>query len=36
MAQFVGFAIWFVIYILYYLRIQYKIKKGLINADVQF
>ncbi|HML35828.1 MAG TPA: amino acid permease [Bacillota bacterium] len=35
-AQFVGFILWVAVYIIYYLRIRVKIKKGLINADVQF
>ena len=35
-SQFVGFAVWMLIYIVYYLCIRNKIKKGLINADAQF
>lgn len=35
-AQLVGFILWVAVYIIYYLRIKVKIKKGLINADVQF
>ena len=34
--QFVGFAIWFAIYLIYYFRIKSKINKGLIRADIQF
>lgn len=35
-AQVVGFAIWVLVYVIYYLRIKDKIKKGLIREDVQF
>ena len=35
-AQVIGFAIWFVIYLLYYFRIKYKITNGLIRKDVSF
>ncbi len=36
LAQWIGFVIWMAIYVLYYLRIQSKIKKGLIREDVSF
>lgn len=35
-AQFIGFIIWFAIYVLYYLNIKNKIKKGLIRSDISF
>lgn len=35
-AQFIGFFIWFGIYLIYYFNIRNKIKKGLIRADVSF
>lgn len=35
-AQFIGFAIWFALYLLYYFNINNKIKKGLIRSDVSF
>jgi len=34
--QFVGFGIWFAIYLVYYANIRNKIKKGLIRENVQF
>ena len=35
-AQFIGFAIWFALYLVYYFNIKNKIKKGLIRGDVTF
>lgn len=35
-AQFIGFAIWFALYLIYYFNIRYKIKKGLIRGDITF
>jgi len=34
--QWIAFAIWVVVYIIYYLNIRAKIKAGKIRADVQF
>lgn len=36
MAQFIGFAIWFALYLVYYFNIKRKIKNGLIRSDVSF
>lgn len=35
-AQFIGFAIWMAIYLIYYQRIMAKIKRGEIQKDIQF
>jgi len=35
-AQFIGFAIWFALYLVYYFNIKRKIKNGLIRSDVSF